>query len=305
MVVIKTIWRYIKNPSRVLLRFSNTKRMSDEQYLKLLFKSRMGYRLNLKNPQTFNEKLQWLKLYDRKPIYTTMVDKYDAKKYVADVIGEEHIVPTFGVWDKFDDIDFDSLPDQFVLKCTHDCGGLVICRDKSKLDKDKAREKIERSLKRDYYWGDREWPYKNVKPRILAEQYMEDESGNGLRDYKFFTFNGETKFLYLSEGLENHSTARISFYDLEGNEMPFRRSDYKPFEKMPAMPVNFVEMVELSNRLAADIKSPFVRCDFYSVNGRAYFSEITFFPCGGTLPFEPKEWDEKLGEWIKLPNQEN
>ena len=308
MPSIKNFKLYVKHPTRLLVYFGRNsflKRMSDEKYLKMTFKDRMGYPLNLKNPKTFNEKLQWLKIYNRRPEFTTMVDKYEAKLYVAEKLGEEYIIPSLGVWDKFDDIDFDMLPDKFVLKCTHDSGGLVICRDKSKLDKEKAREKIERSLKRNYYWSGREWPYKNVKPRILAERYMEDESGNGLRDYKFFTFNGETKFLYLSEGLENHATASISFYDLEGNEMPFRRSDFKPFEKKASMPANFGKMVELSNQLAAEINSPFVRCDFYSVDGHIYFSEITFSPCGGSLPFEPKEWDEKLGEWIKLPEQEN
>ena len=275
--------------------------LSDKTYARLAFFRRFHRFLNLKNPKTFNEKLQWLKLYNRKPEYTTMVDKYEAKKYVAERIGEEHIIPTLGVWDKFDDINFDALPEQFVLKCTHDSGGLVICRDKSKLNKAKAKAKIEKSLKNNYFWQGREWPYKNVRPRILAEQYMEDESGNGLRDYKFFTFNGESKFLYLSEGLEDHATAKISFCDMEGKEMPFRRADYKPFDTIPAMPANFGEMKALSDRLAKAVGSPFVRLDFYSVDGHIYFSEITFTPCGGALPFEPQEWDKTLGNWIKLP----
>lgn len=268
------------------------------------FKVRTGEKMDWKNPKTFNQKLQWLKLYNRRPEYTTMVDKYEVKKYVAERIGEEYIIPTLGVWDRFEDIDFDALPDQFVLKCTHDSGGLIIVRDKSKLDKEAARKMFRVALNRNHYSVNREWPYKNVKPRIIAEQYMEDESGNGLRDYKFFTFNGETRFLYLSEGLENHATASISFYDLEGNEMPFRRSDFKPFEKTPPMPANFADMVVLSNRLAKQVDAPFVRCDFYSINGRVYFSEITFFPCGGALPFEPAEWDKTLGEWIKLPKKQ-
>ena len=295
---------YLKHPRRIYAFFASRGMlnwMPDKAYLKMAFRANTGKKLNLKDPKTFNEKLQWLKLYNRKPEYTTMVDKYEAKKYVAEKLGEEYIIPTLGVWDRFDDIDFDALPDQFVLKCTHDSGGLVICRDKSKLDKEKAKEKIETSLKNNYYWNGREWPYKNVKPRILAEQYMEDESGNGLRDYKFFTFNGESKFLYLSEGLEDHATASISFCGLDGREMPFHRADYKPFSELPAMPENFSDMVELSDRLAKLVDSPFVRCDFYSVDGHIYFSEITFTPCGGALPFEPGEWDETLGNWIKLP----
>ena len=162
--------------------------MSDEAYLKFMYKLKMKRKLNLSDPQTFNEKLQWLKIYDRKPEYTTMVDKYEAKKYVADIIGEEYIIPTLGVWDRFEDIDFDELPDQFVLKCTHDSGGLVICRDKSKLDLKAAKKKINKSLKRNYYWIGREWPYKNVRPRIIAEKFMTDPTSDDLQDYKFFFF---------------------------------------------------------------------------------------------------------------------
>ena len=273
-------------------------------WISIRFKRRTGQKMDWKNPKTFNQKLQWLKLYNRRPEYTTMVDKYEAKKYVAGIIGEEYIIPTLGVWDRFEDIDFDELPEQFVLKCTHDSGGLIIVRDKSKLDREAARKMFRTALGRNHYSVNREWPYKNVKPRIIAEQYMEDENGKGLRDYKFFTFNGESKFLYLSEGLENHATASISFYDLDGKEMPFRRSDFKPFEELPSMPSNLGEMVKLSNRLAAESQSPFVRCDFYSVKGRIYFSEITFFPCSGMLPFEPAEWDKVLGGWIELPKKQ-
>ena len=298
---------YIKHPVKLLTRIGNNsflKGMSDEKYLKMIFKDKMGYPLDLEKPKTFNEKLQWLKLHDRKPIYTTMVDKYDAKKYVADIIGEEYIIPTLGVWDSFDDIDFDALPEQFVLKCTHDSGGLVICRNKSKLNKGHVRKIIERCLKRNYYWGSREWPYKNVKPRIIAEAYMEDENeAKGLTDYKFFCFGGEAKMIYVSQGLEDHSTASISFYDMEGKQMPFRRSDFKPMKEGFPVPENFREMTEVANQLAEKIPCPFSRVDLYSVNGNIYFSEITFSPCSGMIPFEPKEWDLKLGEWIDLPGK--
>lgn len=271
----------------------------DKTYIAFKYKMALGRFPDLKNPKTFNEKLQWLKLYDRKPEYTRMVDKYEAKKYVAEIIGEEYIIPTLGVWDKFDDIDFDALPDQFVLKCTHDSGGLVICRDKSKLDIDAARKKIEKCLKVNYFWHGREWPYKNVKPRIIAEKYMDDGVG-GLRDYKFFCFNGKPKFIYISEGLEDHSTARISFYDLNGEKMPFERSDYRPFEVDPDMPVTLSEMIEFSDLLAKRTECPFVRVDFYCIQGKTYFGEITFSPCGGMMPFDPPEWDAKLGEEIEL-----
>ena len=276
--------------------------ISDEAYLRMLWQRKFHKKLNLNNPETFNEKLQWLKLYDRKPAYTTMVDKYEAKKYVAARVGEEYIIPTLGVWDRFEEIDFDSLPDQFVLKCTHDSGGLAICRDKSKFDKEKARKKIERSLRRNYYWSSREWPYKNVKPRIIAEQYMEDGTGlPGLTDYKFFCFGGEPKLLYVSQGLENHATACISFFDLEGKKMPFYRKDYRPVEGELTLPENFSEMREQARELAKNVAAPFVRIDLYAINGETKFSEITFSPCGGMLPFEPAEWDKTLGDWIQLP----
>lgn len=298
---------YIKHPVKLLTRIGKNsflKGMSDEKYLKMIFKDNMGYPLDLENPKTFNEKLQWLKLYDRKPVYTTMVDKYEAKKYVADIIGEEYIIPTLGVWDSFDDIDFDKLPEQFVLKCTHDSGGLVICRDKSKLDMEHARKKIERCLKRNYYWSSREWPYKDVKPRILAEVYMEDENvAAGLTDYKFFCFNGKPEMLYVSQGLEDHATASISFYDMEGKDMPFHRSDYKPIEGKFVLPSNFDQMKETAEKMAKAVGSPFVRIDLYSVCGQMYFSEVTFSPCSGMLPFSPKEWDEKIGSWIRLPDE--
>lgn len=277
-------------------------RLSDEEYLKRKYKAILGRTLNLNEPATFNEKLQWLKLHDRKPIYTTMVDKYAAKQYVAERIGDEYIIPTLGVWDKVDDIDFDALPDQFVLKCTHDSGGLAICRDKASFDKQKAKEKIERRLKKNYYCSSREWPYKDVKPRIIAEQYMEDESSSaGLTDYKFFCFNNEVKMLYVSQGLEDHATASISFYDLNGNEMPFHRKDYKQIEGKLKLPEDYPEMLDTAQKLANEVNALFVRIDLYSIAGKTKFSEITFSPCSGMIPFEPAEWDEKIGEWLKLP----
>ena len=305
MSLLEKVKRYITHPTKLFIRVGHgsfLRKMSDEKYLKLIFKDRMGYPLNLKNPKTFNEKLQWLKLYDRKPIYTTMVDKYEVKKYVAEAIGEEYIIPTLGVWESFGEIDFDALPERFVLKCTHDSGGLVICRDKSKLNKVAAKEKIDRCMKRNYYWANREWPYKDVRPRIIAEQYMEDENeALGLTDYKFFCFNGKPEMLYISQGLEDHSTASISFYDMEGKDMPFHRSDFKPINGKVILPLNFEQMKDVAEKIAKQVESPFVRIDLYSVRGKIYFSEVTFFPCSGMLPFEPKNWDRILGDWIRLP----
>ena len=281
---------------------------NDKLYLKGLWRLKMGYPLNLDNPQTFNEKLQWLKLYDRKPIYTKMVDKYEAKYYVASIIGEKYIIPTLAVYDRVEDINFDTLPYQFVLKCTHDSGGLVICRNKEKLDIEAAKKELQKFLKSNYFYQNREWPYKNVKPRIIAEQYMEDsdlhEDTNqhdvkGLVDYKFYCFNGEAKYLYVSKGLENHATARISFLNMDWQFAPFGRSDFAPFDELPEKPSRFDEMVKIANRISKG--HSFLRVDLYQINGQIYFSELTFHPCSGMMPFKPEKWDKIFGEWIALP----
>jgi len=299
--------KYLRNPDyRFLInsKFGIYDGMDDADFLRRKFKARMGYELNLENPATLNEKLNWLKLYDRNPLYTTLVDKALVKDYVAPIIGQQHIIPTLGVWDRFDEIPFDALPQRFVLKCTHDSGGLVVCRDKAALNLRSARKKIEGALKHNYYLVGREWPYKDVRPRILAEQYMEntDAAGRpcGLIDYKFFCFNNEPRLLYISQGLENHATASISFYDLEGRELPYRRSDYKPIGPV-TLPDNFPQMRAMAGTLAEKVDSPFVRIDLYSIKGEVYFSEITFSPCSGLIPFEPAEWDAKLGELLELP----
>ena len=276
--------------------------MSDKEFLLKKYKAFYGEKLDLDNPRGFNAKLQWLKLYDRKPIYTTMVDKYEAKKYVADIIGEEHIVPTLGVYEKFDEIDFDALPDQFVLKCTHDSGGLVICKDKSKLDIQKAKAKIEKSLSRNYYDSSREWPYKNVKPKIIAEKFMSDENNkNSLTDYKFYCFNGEPKFLYVSSGLEDHSTAHISFLTLDWQFTEFQRSDFAMFDTLPPKPSMFDEMVEYAGKLSQGVS--FLRVDLYQIDGQVYFSELTFSPCGGFMPFKDASHDFIVGELLRLPHE--
>ena len=276
--------------------------LPDRLYLQLMFRANMDQKLDLKNPKTFNQKLQWLKLYDRKPHYTDMVDKYEAKRYVAERIGEQYIIPTFGVWDKFEDIDFDALPDQFVLKCTHDCGGLVICKDKSKLDIEAAREKINRCLKRNYYRHGREWPYKNVKPRILAEQYMEDTKTAELRDYKFFCFDGEVKALFIAtERQKAGEEVKFDFFDADFNHLDFRQGHPNAID-CPEKPTKFDEMKVLAGKLSKGV--PQIRVDFYEVDGEIYFGELTFSHFTGMVPFKPEEWDEKFGEWIDLPEKE-
>ena len=270
----------------------------DDLYIQKQYKLNLGKKLDLKNPQTFNEKLQWLKLYDRKPEYTTMVDKYAVKKYVAEIIGEEYVIPTLGVWDNFDEIDFKELPNQFVLKCTHDSGGLVICQDKTKLNIQLAKKKLECSLKRNYYWCGREWPYKNVKPRIIAEKYLFDNHINDLYDYKFFCFSGEVKCFKVD--FERFVEHHANYYDKKGNILKFGEAELPPiYDKKLKMSKNIDKMVELAEKLSA--QQSFLRVDFYDSNGKIYFGELTFYPASGYGKFTSEDWDLKLGEWIKLP----
>ncbi len=271
--------------------------LGDELFLKLKWKQIMGYSLNLKNPITFNEKLQWLKLYNRNPEYTRMVDKYEAKEYVASIIGKEHVIPTIAVYDRAEDIDFNALPNQFVLKCTHDSGGIVICRDKSQLDKKTAIKKLKKGLKHNFYWQFREWPYKNVKPRIIAEQYLDDENGD-LNDYKLMCYNGKCKNLFVCSG-RSKKDLRVDFFDVMWNHLPFKRK-YDNADYEISCPDNLEEMIKIAEKLSTEIKSPFVRIDFYNIDRKIYFGEITFFPGSGYEIFSPISWDYKLGNLINL-----
>lgn len=304
--VFSRIRNAIKEPKRIILFFNSNgflKFLPDELWTKMMYKIRLGRKLNLKNPVTYNEKLQWLKLNYYNPLYTQLADKYEVRKYITNKIGERYLIPLIGVYDEFDDICFEKLPNQFVIKCTHDSGGLVICKNKSELDIVQTKRKIEKSLKRNYYNVSREWVYRDIKPRIIIEKYMENENKKGLIDYKFFCFNGTPKFLYVSEGLEDHSTARISFLNMNFQFERFQRKDYKPFNDISEVfkPVNYDKMVKLARELSENF--PFVRVDFYEIKGKIYFSEFTFFPCLGMLPFEPEEWDRIIGDWLTLPEK--
>lgn len=278
---------------------SITHLIPDKLYLKLKFRQRTGKRLNLREPRTFNEKLQWLKLYDRKPLYSTLVDKYEAKEYVAGIIGDEYIIPTLGVWDRFDDIDFDSLPNQFVLKCTHDSGGLVIVKDKSRLDFSAAKNKIEKRMKKNYYWHGREWVYKDVKPRIIAEQYMEDYETKELRDYKVYTFMGKAKFMMIAQDRQKGKT-KAGYYDENFNQLNLTWGYPNPSTK-PQKPVNYKKMFQLAEKISRDLIE--ARVDFYEVNNKVYWGEITFFDGSGFDLIKPEEWDYKFGSWIELPKR--
>lgn len=274
-------------------------KMSDKSFLEKKYKLSIGKELNLENPKTFNEKLQWLKLYDRKPLYTTLVDKYAVRQYIKNKIGEEYLIPLVGgPWKSFDEINFDVLPNQFVLKCTHDSGGLVICRDKSKLDITAARKKISRSLKRNYYLKGREWPYKNVLPQIIAEKYMSN-GNNELIDYKFFAFNGDTKAMFIAtDRASTIEETKLDFFDMKFKHLPFSNG-HPNAEVPPAKPTGFEKMKELADKLSEGI--PHARIDFYDIEGKIYFGEITLFHWSGLMPFEPEEWDTIFGDWIELP----
>ena len=270
---------------------------SDELYLKIVYWLSMGKRLNLKNPKTFNEKLQWLKLYNRKPEYTIMVDKVKAKDYVAKVIGEEHIIPTLGVWDDPDEIDFDKLPNQFVLKCNHNSGmGMCICRDKSKLDIAKVKRELRKGLHQDYYMTNREWPYKNVPRKIMAEKFMQDGDKPDLNDYKFFCMDGKPEVLFISS--DRAKKVCFDYFDMDFNHLPLQQGGPN-FQGKIERPKHLEEMKQLAAKLSEGI--PQVRVDFYDMAGQVYFGELTFFDSSGMAKFTPEEWDERLGKLIVLP----
>lgn len=272
--------------------------MPAEDFLKRMYQIRMGRELSLTTPVSYTEKLQWLKLYDHKPEYTTMVDKYTVKQYVAEKIGSEYVIPLLGVWNRVEDINFDALPERFVLKTTHDSGGIVICKDKSKLDFTEAKKKLKSHLDRDYYIRNREWPYKNVPHRIIAEPYMEDSSAGELRDYKFFTFGGVPKVLYIAQGRGGNGETVADFFDMDFNPLPFT-IDHDMAPIPPAIPKNFELMKELATKLSEG--TPQLRVDFYEVDGRVYFGEMTFFHCSGMESFHPEQWDRVFGNWVTLP----
>ncbi len=272
--------------------------LPDTWYIQLNYFAHFKRFCNLKNPSTYNEKLNWLKLYDKNPLYTRIVDKYEAKQYVAELIGDQYIIPTLGVWDNFDDIDFDALPDQFVLKCTHDSEGLVIVKDKKKLDIAAAKAKIEAALEQNFYYIGREWPYKNVKPRIIAEKYMEDHVDGELRDYKFFCFDGEPKMMFVAS--ERASSVKFDYFDLNFAHQDIRQK-YPNADKPIRKPATFIQMIELSRKLSNGF--PHVRVDFYEVDGKLYFGELTFYHFSGFIPFQPEKWDRVFGDWIVLPQQ--
>ncbi len=276
--------------------------LPDKTYLSLKFRLRVHYKLNWTNPRTYNEKLNWLKLYDHRQEYIAMADKYEAKNYVAERIGKQYIIPTIGVWDKAEDIEWDKLPNQFVLKCNHDSGGLVICKDKTKLDKEAAIQKLSKCLKCNYYKVEREWPYKDMKRRIIAEEYVEPKTGKkDLPDYKFFCFDGKVKFMFIGTDRQTPGEeVKFDFFDSDFTYLPVRQG-HDHAKTTPSKPACFEEMIKVAESLSRGL--PHVRVDFYEVDGKVLFGELTLYHFGGLVPFEPKEWDDRFGEMLVLPTQ--
>lgn len=295
-----------QNPRKLLIYMNSAhllNRVPDERFLRMLWKARFGSELNLEAPRTFNEKMQWLKLYDRDPLHTVMVDKYAVKAYVSPLIGSEHVIPTLGVWTDPEQIDFKSLPDRFVLKCNHTSGeGLILCKDKSRLDREKAVSSLKKALKDDYYYTYREWPYKDVPRKVLAEPYMEDREAvslglDTLPVYKFFCFEGEPRVIQTiqNDKMPNES---IDYFDPDWALLPFRQN-YPNSAVSTPRPSQLEQMLSMARKLSAGFH--FLRVDLYEINGEIYFSEFTFFSDAGFAPFDPPEWNDTLGSWIRIP----
>ncbi len=272
----------------------------DKLYLSLIYKYTFKRQINLSNPKSFNEKLQWLKLYNRKPEYTTLVDKFAVKEYVANIVGEKYVIPTLGVWSNPKEIDWNSLPQQFVLKTTHGGGnyGVIICKNKDIIDKGIVIKKLKKSLKQNIYKSLREWPYKNIKRRIIAEPYMEDNKTEELRDYKFFCFDGEVKALFIGSQRQKREEPYFDFFDDKFNHLPIKQG-HPNSPVLPEKPACFEEMKTIASKLSKGF--PHVRIDLYEANEKVYFGEITFYHFGGLVPFEPNTWDYEFGKWITLP----
>lgn len=272
--------------------------MPARMYLSALWRAYFHKKLDWNNPRSFNEKIQWLKVYDKNPLYPTLADKFAAREFIRQVIGEEYLIPLVGgPWESFDEIDFSALPERFVLKTTHDSGGVVICRGKDEFDLQSAREKLEKSLKRNYYWGGREWPYRDIKPRIIAEVYMENASCGELPDYKFMMFGGEHRCAFVCTNRFLGNKLNVTFFDPDWNRMPFERH-YHADPQTLQKPASYDEMIRVANKLSEGL--PFLRVDLYEVDGRVYCGELTLYPGSGLETFQPEEWDDRLGEWLEL-----
>lgn len=295
------VFRLLKDPyytfGRYLMR-NYPHLMSDRYFIRVAWKQFRGFELDIEHPRTYNEKLQWLKLYDHNPLYTVLVDKYRVKKWVADRVGEEHVIPTLSVYESVDDILLDELPEQFVLKCNHDSGSVVVCKNKEEFDFDTNRRKLEKALKTNYYWVSREWPYKNVKRIVMAEPMLSDSD---IKDYKIYCFDGKPfMVLVVSERFSNGDGPFFSYYDLQGNLLPIKWGGENNPKGEVLEPESLERMVELATILSQGL--PQVRIDFYDIGGHIYFGEYTFFDSAGFDRIDPVEWDFILGSLIRLPS---
>lgn len=270
------------------------KMLPDELYLKWMFRLQMGEKLDLKHPRTFNAKLQWLKLYDRDPFHTRLVDKYEVKKIVADKIGENYVVPLLGVWDSVDEIDFESLPESFVIKCTHNSGGVYVVKDKSKEDLGAIREGLRKAMSENYYSAFREWPYRDMRPRIIAETCL----GGNINDYKFFCFNGEPQYMFIATDRHSQTGTCFDFFDMSFDHIPVTNG-HPNAAITPSKPECWEEMKALAAKLSEGM--PHVRVDFYEIDGKVWFGEFTFFHFSGMVPFVPSDLDFRMGDCLKLP----
>lgn len=283
------------NFSRALIRM-----IPDSIYLRLAYRYYLGKWPNLRNPKTYNEKIQWLKLHDRNPNYISMVDKYEAKKYIANIVGDEYLIKTLGVWSRWNEIDFSLLPSKFVLKTTHDSGGVVVVTNKKTMDYNAAKDKIEKSLKHNFYYSGREWPYKGVHPRIIAEEYIEDDKTKELRDYKFFIFNGKSRIMFVaSDRQKKDEETKFDFFDMDYNWLPIKNG-HPNSKEPPKKPAKFELMKSLSEKLGVGFRH--IRVDFYEANDKVYVGELTFYHWSGLVAFEPEKWDRTLGDWMDLSN---
>jgi hypothetical protein len=299
--LLRKIGEVIREPRRLVMYLLGSRvfrGLPDPLFLSMKYRLVVGKALSLHEPTSFNEKLQWLKIHDRRPEYTNMVDKYEARKYIVDRVGSQYLVPLLGVYDTFEEIDFAGLPNQYVLKPTHTSGDVFVCRDSSQVDYAALRREVGIWMRREYYWLHREWPYKDIRPRLICEQLLEDGDSE-LKDYKLMCFNGKVKCLFVCSGRNSSRGLHVDFFDMEWEPMPFERHYPRSGLAIPR-PATFDDMVRIAETLSKGIH--FLRVDFYEVNRRAYVGELTFYPGAGFERFTPEYYDYLLGSWLELPS---
>lgn len=304
MKIIKKIFCYLRNPTKVINYFGSKGRLKfipDKMYLKLVYRANLDKKLNLDQPITFTEKIQWLKLYDRNPEYIKLVDKYLVREHIEKLIGSKYLVPLIGIYNNIDEIELSKLPNQFVLKCTHDSGSVVICKDKSNFDWIATKKKLTRCLKRNYYYTGREWPYKFVKPRIVCERFMTEGLNEVPKDYKVYCFHGEPKLIFIlrdkyKKGVRKSGTV----YTTQWEALPCVLDNHYELNMVEEQkPECLEELLSICRKLCEGFCQ--VRIDFYIINETIYFSEITLSTSSGLVPIIPNSYDVILGSYLQLP----